>query len=143
MERFYYYNANPKGRNVGDCIYRAMSLFLGLSWEDTIRLDMDYYLKTGSTFQGYVEKDDYDTSMSGTEVYLQDELGLSPIDKTEYNKYASISAGITAGEFAEKYAKKDTTYIVILPTHITVVKDQMIWDTHDCGNVVIQRAYTM
>lgn len=29
------YNANPDGRNVGDCTIRAISLALGQSWEQT------------------------------------------------------------------------------------------------------------
>lgn len=29
------YNANPDGRNVGDCTIRALSLALGQSWEQT------------------------------------------------------------------------------------------------------------
>lgn len=32
MERFYSYNPNPRGRNVGDCAVRAVSKALNMGW---------------------------------------------------------------------------------------------------------------
>ena len=35
MAEFVSYNANPDGNRVGDCTIRAISAFLGKSWEET------------------------------------------------------------------------------------------------------------
>lgn len=35
MAEFVSYNANPAGNRVGDCTIRAISAFLGKSWEET------------------------------------------------------------------------------------------------------------
>ncbi len=33
---FHYYNANPKNRHVGDCLLRALSKALDVSWDDVL-----------------------------------------------------------------------------------------------------------
>lgn len=33
---FHYHNANPKNRITGDCVFRAVSVALGQSWEQTV-----------------------------------------------------------------------------------------------------------
>ena len=43
-----HYNPNPQGNRVGDCVVRAVSKALGMSWEDT-------YIEL--TIQGYIMGD--------------------------------------------------------------------------------------
>lgn len=40
--RFVRYNANPSGRDTIDCVVRALSLFLGWSWEATYDAVTEY-----------------------------------------------------------------------------------------------------
>ena len=44
---FHYHNANPKHRITGDCVYRAVSEALGMSWQDAVRELAESAIKTG------------------------------------------------------------------------------------------------
>ena len=46
MIEFNKVNVNPKGRKTGDCSTRALVGTLGISYEDALKLQMKYALKT-------------------------------------------------------------------------------------------------
>lgn len=48
MAQFRYYNPNPYGAKVGDCVIRAIAAATGQEWDDTY---------TGLSFQGFALKD--------------------------------------------------------------------------------------
>lgn len=133
-EYFHYYNANPKGKNTKDCVYRALSLFLNKSWEDIAMLDAEWFLQTGKTLYGselkgavpYFNSDDF---LKGCEV-----CKLSYSFKLKDNIY-------TIREFIDKVADPRKIYICPLQGHITVIKNNKVWDTWDCSNYGINNIY--
>ena len=44
---FHFYNANPKKKYTGDCVYRAVATALGISWEEAVTGLTEQALKTG------------------------------------------------------------------------------------------------
>ena len=44
---FTYYNANPKNRITGDCVFRAIATATGKTWEQVVREMAEVSLKTG------------------------------------------------------------------------------------------------
>ena len=48
MAELVYYNPNPRGRKIGDCVVRAIAAVTDQSWDDAY---------TGLIFQGFVLKD--------------------------------------------------------------------------------------
>ena len=44
---FHYHNANPKNRATGDCVFRAISVALNQSWEQTVMEMAEMSCKTG------------------------------------------------------------------------------------------------
>lgn len=49
-ETFTWYNANPKGKIIGDCVLRAISTAEGESWETTYKKMFDFSIKRGEIF---------------------------------------------------------------------------------------------
>ena len=125
---FHYYNANPRGLDRQDCIYRALSLFLGKTWEEIALEDEKIYLKTGTHLAGTLEIDpnDIHNNVTGAEEFLKKhgckELILNDKPPT-----------FTVRDFINKKAQKNREYLVIVPSHVTVVKDGKVWDTWDCS----------
>ena len=44
---FHYYNANPKNKITGDCLYRAIATATGLEWNEVVRELAEVAIKTG------------------------------------------------------------------------------------------------
>lgn len=111
-------NPNPKGKNVGDCTVRAISLATGQEWEK-VYLDL--------CLQGYVISD----MPSSNDVW-----GKYLIDSGwEYHRLPdSCPFCYTVDDFCKDHAKG--IYILATGTHVICVKDGEYFDTWDSGDKV-------
>ena len=106
-----YFNCNPKGNRVGDCVIRAISKALNQSWEDTY-IDL--------TIQGYLMGD----LLSSNAVW------------GAYLKNKGFTRDIVSNDCPECYTIEDFcnehpkgTYIIGTGTHAVCVVDNTIFDT--------------
>lgn len=115
---FKYYNPNPEGKNVGDCVIRAVSNLLSQSWDQTY-IDI--------CICGLIHHD----MPSGNAVwgkYLADKgyrRGILP-DK--------CPACYTVRDFAEEHP--EGSYLLVLDSHVVSVIDGDYFDTWDSGDGV-------
>lgn len=102
-----YYNANPMGRNIEDCVLRSISVLTNRSWED-VNDELSYL----AAKQGYM----FD-NVPFVEDYLDD----------RYERVCYYSK--TVGEFAKEhpYGK----YAITMGGHITALINGVIIDTFD------------
>ncbi len=102
-----YYNANPYGRNIEDCVLRSISVLTNRSWEDVSNELNNLAAKEGYMFD----------NVPFVEDYLDD----------RYKRECHYSK--TVGEFAKEhpYGK----YAITMPNHITALIDGVIIDTFD------------
>lgn len=117
--QFIKHNNNPKNRNTGDCVIRAIALATNNSWENAYRELAERGIKKG-----------YLPNLPPIwRKYLQDlgyEKQKMPIrkDNTRY----------TIEEFCNEIAEPKTTYVVKVINHLTVVKDKNLYDTWNCSS---------
>lgn len=121
------YNANPKGRNIRDCVVRAVSL----------AFDKDYYIAYQElTFHALMERQgwlfNYPESYSG---YLE-EMGCIELESFKVGRRKARVDDLYNHEYF-----KSGTYLVQTKDHLTVVKDNHLYDTWDCGREVIHRIW--
>lgn len=110
---YQYYNNNPLGRNVSDCVVRAIALATQHSWDDTYIYLSNYARNEGITF---------------SEVEFINEY-LSQ----HYERYCQKGEKvITVGDFSD--LKLPGRWLVTMNNHITCVIDGVIYDTFDPSN---------
>lgn len=109
-KNFEYYNANPKGYHVCDCVIRALSKATGLSWENVMR------------------------SLAGKAA----DLGQMPNVVTCYSPWLKENhfvdgdtRGMTVNQLVNSYPS--ATIVARTMGHLVCVKDGKYWDTWDCG----------
>ena len=103
-----YYNANPHGHNVQDCVVRAISVAEGKTWDET-------YEKLSRIAQ--------DEGILLDDVrFVENYLDKRYKRKCHYSK--------TVGEFLEEYPFGK--FLLTMPGHITVAIDGVLIDTFDC-----------
>lgn len=114
------YNNNPLRKRTGDCVYRALSNFLDMSWRALLDELVCWAADRGLTNFNY----------RSTYTAFLKEKG--------YERHRVPKKGITVGEFCDRYAEKGKRYILSCPRHLTVV-DYFEWkgisavmDTWDC-----------
>ena len=116
MYRFY--NPNPKGKLVGDCSVRAISIALNQSWEktysDICALGFDLY--------------DMPSSNSVWGTYLQDNGFVRQIIPN------SCPEGYSIREFCHDH--KTGLYILCTGSHVVTAIDGDYYDTWDSGDEV-------
>lgn len=118
-DTFHFLNVNPKGVRAGDCVVRAMSVFLDWSWETTYQELANLGMKTG-----YIINDDENYQS------LLSELGF----KKQRQPRKIVGLKYTAAEFCMDIAETGKMYLLRVANHLTVVgPDKRIWDTWDCG----------
>ena len=132
---FYFYNANPKGKDIGDCTYRAMSVFLNRSWADIAKMDSQYYISSGMWFYTDVLVDGKCRSLLGD--YLKAN-GYECVYSSEGKGISSISS---LRSFIDTVAEADKVYLCITSGHITVIKDMKVWDTWDSSGRFPEEIY--
>ena len=117
---FHYYNANPKNRITGDCVFRAFSFAMQQDYNKTVMEMAELMCKTG-----YALND-----KKGEERYLELKgwVKHSQPRKADNTKY-------TGEEFCKKLAKKNQRYIAHIGGHhmVAIVNGKVcdIWDSTD------------
>lgn len=114
---FKFHNANSRGRFVNDCTVRAISVAEGKTWDETYDELSDIAQDEGNLFD----------AVEFVEGYLDRRYKRVPIHEH------------TVGEFAE--AHPIGTYLVTMPSHITVVVNGVVYDIFDCRHKVIWSAW--
>ena len=112
---FVYHNSNPNGYHIPDCVIRAISLALDLSYYDTI-----YGLKRNAC------------------VFQCDELNVRCYEKLldyDFELPHYIGNGNTAKEVAEDFP--DDVLILRMKGHLSVSILGDIYDIWDCSNEII------
>lgn len=108
---FIEYNANPKKRRGDDCVIRAISKVLGMTWDDT-------YIKI--CLEGLLLKD----MPSANHVWG------AFLRKSNYSRHVipnSCPDCYTVGDFAEDHP--DGRYILALHGHVVALVDGNVYDT--------------
>lgn len=107
---FNYYNPSPDGKNVGDCVIRALSKALNKSWED-IYIDLCVY---------GLYMADMPSSNAVWGAYLVDNgFNMQAISKG--------LRGYTIGDFAAD--NPEGVYIMATGTHVVAIIDGDIYDS--------------
>lgn len=115
MAKFKFWNENPNGEYVGDCVTRAITLASGLTYEQV--QEKLYYC--GKLLEC-------------------DPLCVSCYDflLTKYFEFDRLDPhGATLDEFADKHT--NGLYLVRSKGHISVLLDNCVYDTWDCRNMIL------
>lgn len=113
------YNANSKNKKTGDCVVRAICTALNKSWVDTYTDLFNNTIKYGYSV----------SSKENFKKYLK-QLGYEM--KKQPKKYDNTK--YTVKEFINTCGKSNTTYIISVTGHLTVVINGILYDTWDCSN---------
>ncbi len=118
---FQYYNNNPFGRRVNDCVVRAIALATRRSWDDTYQQLSNFARKEGITF----------SEIEFINEYLSN---LYPrFCQREGNKITTV------GDFSKLELKG--RWLITMSGHITCVIDGIIYDTFDPSERLMWCAY--
>lgn len=117
--KFVKYNANPFGVKTGDCVIRAISTALNMSWARTYKEMLDVTLETGYAISC---KDNY-TEYLKRKGFERQKMPKK-VNGRRYKLY----------EFIMEIAKPEGVYVVSIYDHLTVVDKQDIYDLWDCRN---------
>ena len=112
---FKYHNQNPHNKITGDCVVRAISFALDIPYNDVVMEIAKFQCKTGYQVN-YHREGAFLKKVYGIEQCKQ----LKHYDNTKY----------TLKEFIEE--KPKGVYLVLLPHHMTVIKNGVNYDIWDC-----------
>ena len=118
MDRWEYYNPNPAGNRVGDCVIRALTKALGKDWND-IYIDL--------CIEGYISSDMPSANYVWGHYLRQCGWNRSAIPNSCPDCY-------TVAQFAKDHS--DGTYILAMATHVVCVQNGDWLDTWDSGDEV-------
>ena len=112
------YNPNPKGKEVGDCVVRALCCAFNQPWDVvyTTLCKVGLELKCMPN-----EKESYSALIEN-----------SGFKRYSMPKATKGSSRTTAGEFARTH--KEGTYILKLANHIVCCKNGVLYDLWDCSD---------
>lgn len=125
MSALLYVNMNPLRRRTGDCVYRALSFFLDVSWRQLLDELVGWAADRGLT----------NFNFRSTYNEFLKEKG--------YVRHRAPEKGMTVGRFCAEFAEPGMVYVVSCPRHLTVVKwigwagRPMIVDTWDCSSKIV------
>lgn len=111
MAKFIYWNENPNGYKISDCVSRAIKLASGLPYS-TIRQKLFFTNKLLDCESSYCP------TCYG--FLIQEVLGGIPKN----------CEGMTVGEFADLHPKG--TYLIRIQGHLSTIIDNTIYDIWDC-----------
>lgn len=115
--KFIEYNANPKNKKTGDCVIRSISFATNTKWEIIYRNLAEQGIAKGlmvndpKNWKRYLELLGYK---------------IQKMPRKPNNKRYTLE------EFCDEIAEDDTTYIVKIANHLTVVKNKNLYDTWNC-----------
>jgi hypothetical protein len=115
MTQFIRYNPNPKGINTNDCLYRALSVFFGISWKEALDDVVNWNAQNGHV--------DFN-SRNNVRHYLASK-GME--------RHKAPKPAVTVGGFCESVAQPGRRYLVSTKRHMTCVINQAIYDSWDCS----------
>lgn len=115
--KYKFYNANPYGNRISDCVIRAMSVLTGRSWRSVYDELSDLAGDKGQMFQDVI--------------FVEDYLDERYPRECHYSK--------TVGEFASEYPYGK--YAVTMNGHITAIVDGTIVDTFDTSRRIMRCAW--
>jgi hypothetical protein len=122
------YNCNPKGRKTGDCSTRAIATTLNISWDDALKEQVKWSLKTH-----------YDVTSKQVVEKVLEEWGwvkMKQPRKLNGKKYLvrELDQILTPEQLQEGV-------LVTIANHHTCIKDGMIQDIWNCGNKSVGNYY--
>ena len=120
MNRWRNYNPNPVSRNVGDCSIRALTVALGVDWENA------FAMLSTNAFQ---MADMMSSNSVISSVLRQHGYRRSVIPNSCPDCY-------TIADFADDHP--EGTYVVGTGTHVVAVKDGEIWHSWDSSHEIPQ-----
>ncbi len=125
MAKWIRYNINPLGRRTGDCVYRALAVFLDISWRQAVNDLVHRAADRGLTNFNY---------RSTYNEFLKEK---------GFIRHRTPEKGITVEQFIDRFAEKDKTYILSCPRHLTIVHSDdancipYLVDTWDCRSRIV------
>lgn len=118
MERYIFYNPNPRGIRVGDCVIRGISKILGISWDEAY---------TEIMLKGF-EMKDMPSANTVWGAYLKSKgFGRFTISNTCPDCY-------TVKQFCEDHGQG--SFLLATGSHVVAVKDGQYYDAWDSGDEV-------
>lgn len=114
---FVYHNQNPHNRITTDCVVRAFSFALNVPYNEIVMQMAEFQCKTG--FEAADKEEKFLEKYYG----LVRQKMLRHYDNTKY----------TVKEFIEEHPRG--TYILRMPSHMTVIKNGKCYDIWDCSKV--------
>lgn len=118
MAEWLYYNPNPAGAKVGDCVIRAISAATRQDWDDVY---------TGLTFQGFALKDMPSSNYVWGEYLKSKGFRREIVPNT-------CPACYTVADFADEHP--NGSYVLGTGIHAVAVIDGNIYDSWDSRNEV-------
>ena len=119
---FHFHNANPKGKNASDCVYRAISVALNQTYEQTVREMCECCLKIG-----------YSPNETKTiKKYLESKGWVAFKEPRDPN-----NKKISLKRFLVHLKPNDVVIALVGSHHCTLVKEQKVWDTWDCTEKLV------
>ena len=115
---YVYYNPNPNGKNVGDCVIRAISKATNMGWESVY---------TGICVTGY-SMCDMPSANCVWGANLRDNGFVRNVVPNECPECYSVA------DFAREHPQG--TYILALTGHVVCVKDGDWYDSWDSGDKI-------
>lgn len=112
---FHYFNANPKNRLTGDCVFRAFATAMEQDYNATVMEMAQLMCETGYSLN--------DKKGEGKYLALKGWVKMPQPRKLNGTKY-------TGSEFCEKVALSGKTYIAhIGGHHVVAIVDKKVYDT--------------
>lgn len=109
-----YYNNNPRGNNISDCVIRAVALAENISWSECQEKMSTLARKRGQMLD----------SVEFVENYL------------DYHYPRQCHVSKTIGEFTKECSVG--VYLATMNGHITCIIDGDVYDTFDCSDRVMR-----
>lgn len=114
-----YYNPNPYGKRVGDCVIRALTKALNKSWEDV-------YIAL--FVEGYIRRDLPNADVIWEKYLIKNKFQRNLISDDGFGDY-------TIDDFVNDHPKG--TFVLSMPgKHVVTVVDSVLYDTWDSGKEI-------
>lgn len=125
MENFKLFNAHPKGKRVGDCVKRAITVAEGRDYNE-VKRDLNR-LKRSLNAKAFNQKKVWKRYMKNNNY----EILKFPAEKGKPR--------MNGDRFTRAYPKG--TYILSMAKHLSVSVDGVIYDTFDCREKCVYQAF--
>lgn len=115
---YHFHNANPKGKNASDCVYRAISVALDQDYATTMRELTEFAIKLG-----------YAPNENKTiKAYMESKGWITMKEPRDHN-----NKKISVQKFLRMVNPAEVIVVKVGSHHISLIKEERIWDTWDCS----------